>query len=200
MRRSTLLPLLVVAAAGVRPVTAQPAPPGGPPLVFENPSLGASERQQLESAARMVARWAMVQRIVAAVTAQNETAPTSERIAEIDRAWQAGDGVGGLADALLSNDCAQALQAVVVANPGYAEGFVTDQRGALVCATHRPTDYYQGDEDIWRVAFAEGAGAIFVAAPSAEAGSELTVVHISVPVRSAGRTVGVLTVAKLADG
>ena len=205
MARRSIHPALLLALAvsplATAPGRSQPAAaPARPPLVFEDESLSERDRAQLESTARMVARWAMVQRVVAAVVTQNADPPAAARIAEIDRQWQAGAGVGGLADALLSNECAQALQAVIAANPGFDGAFVTDQQGALVCATQRPALYFYGEQDGWRRAYADGAGAIFVASPSDEPGSDVRVQPISVPVRAGGRTVGVLVVRRLADG
>lgn len=197
--RPALVAALAAAAAATAPTGAQAPSPGKPPIVFEDESLSGRERTALESTARMVARWAMVQRVVAAVVAQNEAAQSAERVAELDREWQTGGG-GGLADALLTNECAQALQAAIAANPGFGGAFVTDGQGALVCATQRPERYFHGDRDLWRRAFAEGAGAIFVGAPMDDALSELRLQPISVPVRAAGRTIGVLTVTRLADG
>jgi hypothetical protein len=205
-RRSTRPTLLAALAAALAAalgaagaVRAQAPPPGKPPIAFEDEEISERERTALEATARMVARWAMVQRVVAAVVAQNAAAEPVERLAAVDREWQAGGG-GGLAEGLLSNDCAQALQAAIAANPGFAGAFVTDGQGALVCATQRPERYFHGERDLWRRAFAEGAGAIYVAAPVDDATSDLRLQPISVPVRSAGRTVGVLTVTRLADG
>ena len=206
MARRSLRPALLsalgaVALAAAPPAALAQAPAAGkPPMVFEDAGLSERAKAQLESTARMVARWAMVQRVVNAVVAQNADPPSSERIAEVDSAWQAGGGAGGLAQTLTSNDCAQALQAVIAANPGFAGAFVSDQQGALVCATQPPSDYFQGDEEDWRRAFADGAGAIYVAVPIDDPASDVKVQLISVPVRSAGRTVGVLTVSRLADG
>jgi hypothetical protein len=201
-RISFLILALAIAGRlfGAAAVEAQAAPPGKTPIVFAEEGLSESEKAQLESTARMVARWAMVQRVVGAVLAQNADPPLTGRIAEIEREWQGGTSVGGLAETLLSNDCAQALQAAIAANPGFDGAFVTDQQGALVCATQRPARYFQGEEEGWRRAFADGAGAIFVAAPADEPGSDLRVQPISVPVRVGGRTVGVLVVRRLADG
>src|SRR5688572_12016568 len=204
MARRSLRPALLLALAvcplAPAPGRSQPVAAGKPPLVFEDESLSERQRAQLETTARMVARWAMVQRVVAAVVTQNADPPAAARIAEIDREWQAGASAGGLAESLLSNECAQALQAVVAANPGFDGAFVTDQQGALVCATQRPTRYFYGEQDGWRRAYADGAGAIFVASPSDEPGSDVRVQPISVPVRAGGRTVGVLVIRRLADG
>jgi membrane protease subunit (stomatin/prohibitin family) len=37
---------------------------------------------------------------------------------------------------------------------------VTDQKGAVVAATHKTLDYFQADEDFWQAAYAQGRGAI----------------------------------------
>jgi hypothetical protein len=39
---------------------------------------------------------------------------------------------------------------------------LTDSRGAVVAATHKTLDYYQGDEDFWNSIFANGRGAVHI--------------------------------------
>jgi hypothetical protein len=172
--------------------------PAKPPLLFEDQSLSERQRDHLARSAEAVSRWAMVQRVVAAVRAQNEAPLTSERIAEIDAAWQRGEDPEGLVARLSSNECASALQSLLTANPGFAEIFVTDERGALVCSTARTSDYAQADEEKWQRAYAAGAGAVFVATVQRDESAGSEVIQIAVPVRWAGRTVGVLVAGKLA--
>ena len=185
---------------------AAPSPPAAAPgaivkfeVQFEDPGLPSGDREVLARAAQQVARWAMVQRVVQAVKAQEASAPAMERVQAIDEAWRRGEDPDGLATALAKNDCAQALQTLMASNPGYAEAFVSDQRGALVCMTQRIGDYFQGDEEIWSRAYAEGAGATFVSKKERDAASGLDMVHISVPIKSAGQVIGVLTVGRIAD-
>lgn len=37
---------------------------------------------------------------------------------------------------------------------------VTDERGAVVAATHKTLDYFQGDEEFWQAIYAQGRGAV----------------------------------------
>jgi hypothetical protein len=165
---------------------------------FEDASLPAKQKELLSRYADTVARWALVQRVVQAVAEQNARPLSQERILEIDRAWQAGGNPDGLPRELASNDCAQALQSLLVAHPGYSEVFVSDARGALVCMTARTSDYWQGDEAKFTRAWAGGRGAQFVSAIGHdESAGGLETVHVSVPVVSGGRAIGVLTASRI---
>jgi hypothetical protein len=120
-----------------------------------------------------------------------------EQVLEIDAAWQRGENPQGLATELAENRCAQELKKALsgAENPAaYREAFVTDDRGVLVCMTDRTSDYFQGDEALWSRAFAAGAGAVFVSKAERDASTTADLVHISLPVRSAGQIVGVLIV------
>jgi len=179
---------------------ATPAPSGAAAGVqFADSALAPGDREMLARSAQLVGRWAMVQRVVQAVKAQAASPSPMERVQAIDQAWQRGEDPEGLATALAKNECAQALQTLMSANPGYGEAFVSDDRGALVCMTQRTSDYFQGDEEIWSRAWAGGAGAVFVSANERDASTGLDLVHISVPIKSAGKVIGVLTVGKIAS-
>jgi hypothetical protein len=146
----------------------------------------------------MVGRWAMVQRVVQAVKARQQTPLPADRVQAIDQAWQRGENPQGLATALAKNECAQALQTLLAANLGYAEALVTDEQGALVCMTQRGSDFWQGDEETWSRAWAGGSGAVFVSTSAPDPSTGLDVIHIAVPIKSAGRVIGVLIVARIA--
>ncbi|HEV8630906.1 MAG TPA: hypothetical protein VGV61_11355 [Thermoanaerobaculia bacterium] len=212
MRMSPLAltgPLLL--ALGAVAVPAQPPPaapagaaggatvvrPAGPRVEFENGAMPAVEKELLTRYATTVTRWAMVQRIVQAVQAQDAKAMPPERIQQIDLAWQRGEDPEGLATALAKNDCAQVLQTLLSSNPGYGDAFVADDRGALVCMSERTSGYWHGDEAKWSRAYAEGAGAIFVSQGEHDESTGLDLVRISVPVRAAGRVIGVLIVGRI---
>jgi hypothetical protein len=191
--------VLALAAFSALAVSAGAQAPAKPPIVFENTSLGGRQRDLLTRHAETAARWAMVQRVVGAVTARNAVPADAERTAALDAAWQRGEDPEGQLTALLVNDCAQALQAVLAANPGFAAASVTDRHGALVCASERMGRYYQAEQEAWRRAWADGVGAIFVSSPRED---EVLgeVVDIAVPVRVAGVTAGVLTVSRMLGG
>jgi hypothetical protein len=188
--------LAAVATCGAAALAQAPAKP---PIVFQSQSLPARQRELLTRHAETAVRWAMVQRVVSAVTARNAAPVSAERTAELAAAWERGEDLDGQLGALLANECAQALQSVVTANPGFAAATVTDRHGALVCASERVGSYYQGDDEGWRRAFADGAGAIFVGAVRQDPVLG-EVVEIAVPVRVAGAAVGVLTVSRMIGG
>jgi len=171
--------------------------PAGPSVQFADAGLSAGDREVLARAAQQVARWAMVQRVVQAVKAQEAAPPAAERVQTVDAAWRRGEDPDGLATALGKNDCAQALQTLMAANPGYGGAFVTDHQGALVCMTERTDDYFQGDEEPFTGAYAGGTGALFVSKSERDAASGLDMVTISAPIRSAGQVIGVLAVERL---
>jgi hypothetical protein len=177
------------------PAMAPAAAPGG--VQFEDPSLPAGEKDLLAHYAQTVSRWAMVQRVVQAVRSQEAQPLPIERVQQIDAAWQRGEDPEGLASGLAKSDCSQALQALMAANAGYAEAFVADDRGALVCMSQRTSDYWQGDEPKWSRSYADGAGAVFVSKPDHDNSTGLDLVHISVPVRAAGKVIGVLIVGRI---
>lgn len=198
----------VVALASALLLAAAAAPQGSPPAAkagtqgaagidFQDPGLPAAEKELLAHSAQQVARWAMVQRLVQAVKTQQAEQLPVERLQAIDGAWRRGEDPEGLASRLGKNDCAQALQTMVSASPGYADAFVADDRGALVCMSQRPGRYLQSDEPSWSHAFSGGAGAIFVSRRLRDEGTGLDLVHISVPIRAAGRVIGVLVVSRI---
>lgn len=187
--------LAVAAAAFVADVHAQPA--RVLKVDFENTDLPARQKELLARYADEIVDWAATPQVVRAAQEQSAKAQPLERIREIDRAWQSGGDPQGLVTSLSSNDCAKTLLSLLRANRGFGEAFVTDSKGALVCITKRTSDYWQGDEAKWTRAWAGGAGAIFVSDVAHDDSTGLDLMHISVPVRAAGRLVGVLTVGRL---
>ena len=181
-----------------RAVAASSAATAGAGVQFEDASVAPGDRDVLTRSAQQVGRWAMIQRVVQAVKAQEAAPPAMERVRAIDEAWQRGEDPEGLATSLAKNDCAQALQTLMSANPGYGEAYVTDHQGAIVCMTDRTSDYWQGDEEAWTRAYGGGAGAVVVGKTERDATTGLDVVPISVPIKSAGQVIGVLTVGKIA--
>jgi len=87
--------------------------------------------------------------------------------------------------------CADRLRALAAAHPRYGETFVTDANGAIVCATQRTSDYWQGDETKWTRAF---SGGVFIDRPKLDDSAKARLAQISLPVVEGGKTIGVLTV------
>ena len=188
----------------VVPVPAAAAPPAVPAfaVVFEDEAMPARQKELLGRYAHQVLGWASTERLVRDAQQQSSQPLGRERIRQIDASWQRGEDPEGLATSLGSNDCAQALRALLGSSHGFGEAFVTDARGALVCMSRRTSDYWQGDEAKWSRSWAGGTGAVFVSKISHDDSTGLDLMHISAPIRAGGGLVGVLTVGRLlaADG
>jgi hypothetical protein len=88
--------------------------------------------------------------------------------------------------------CADRLR-LLTAGGTYNETFVMDDRGALVCATARTSDYWQGDEAKFEQAFRGGKGHVFIDRPKYDDSASASIAQISVPVMENGRAIGAIT-------
>jgi methyl-accepting chemotaxis protein len=79
-------------------------------------------------------------------------------------------------------------------NPEEAEVFVTDIHGLNVGMTDRTSDFLQADEDWWKLTFADGKGAIYLAPVEYDESAGTYAVDIGVPVRDpeTAQAIGVL--------
>jgi hypothetical protein len=131
--------------------------------------------------------------VVRAIEEQNARTLTPEQISAIDEGWIEGRG-GARIKAMLENPCSRRLRSLAAGRAAYQEIFAVDARGANVCMTHTTTDFFQGDEAKWRKSFNGGLGKIYVEMPDFDASVRGVVAHVSVPVQSGGKTIGVLVV------
>jgi hypothetical protein len=156
-------------------------------------SCDESADMKVEREANTVAMLAVEASLVAAVKVQNAQNLTVAQIIALDQAWVAGTAPA-LVQAVTTGACADKLRVMLTANDAYAEMFLMDNKGALVCAAAKPTDYYQGDEDKWTKSYNGGAGRIYIAPPAFDASANATLVQISAPVKDGTTTVGVMMV------
>jgi hypothetical protein len=69
-----------------------------------------------------------------------------------------------------------------------------DRQGALVCASEKTSDYWQGDEEKFTRSYNAGAGATFIGPSELDSSSGERLVQISVPVRSGTSVIGAMTI------
>ena len=131
--------------------------------------------------------------IVAAVKAQNAKKTSLDTIKALDAQWVAGKAPA-LVKQTTTGPCADRLRALVAANRTYGETFVMDDRGAIVCATAKTSDYWQGDEAKFERAFASGKGNVFIDRPKYDDSASASIAQISVPVMENDRAIGAITV------
>jgi len=170
-------------------------------LLFTVPLLAQSAettQKLLDKEAAKVAAWGSDPVIVAAVKAQNAKRVPLETIKSLDGAW-----IGGKAENLvrqsLTGPCADRLRELVASSPAYGETFSMDDQGAIVCATTKTSDYWQGDEAKWVRAFAEGKGSVFIDRPRFDDSAASRLAQISVPVMEKGKAIGAITVGIAID-
>lgn len=168
-------------------------------VFFESDGLVAPAKAFLLSRARHIRAWARTREVVAAVRTQNASGLTLREIQKIDEQWVAGEPGVAQGHEVLTSPCADELRRLIaMAPPGYyREAFATDANGALVCATERTSDYWQGDEAKWIRAYNDGSGGIYIGPVQFDESVGHPLVQIAVPIVADDRVIGVLVVGKI---
>ena len=126
-----------------------------------------------------------------AVAASDATPETPEQVRRRDTAWMANPG-DPLRQAIVQAPCSARLRELVKDDPMVVEAFVMNDRGTLVCSVAETTDYWQGDEPKWQRTFLDGRDP-FVDEPAFDASTGKYAIQISVPVASAAKRIGAVT-------
>lgn len=162
------------------------------PIVGRGQSADALQKALTAEATRLQA-WAMDETIVDAVKRQNAKGVSLAEIQKLDREWMAG-GADAAVRQVTTGACADRLRALTGQDARYGETFAMDDQGALVCATQRTTDYWQGDEAKWARTFNGGNGTLFIDRPKLDDSAKVRLAQISLPVVENGKTIGAITV------
>ncbi len=137
--------------------------------------------------------WAADPPLRAAVASQNQAQLTMSVILQRDSAWVAGTAVD-LQNAVLNGACAARLRQLAARERYYHEVMLMDNQGALVCASSRTSDYWQGDEDKWIRTWNGGSGRTFIDQARLDASAGEQLIQISLPVFQGSTLIGALTV------
>ncbi|MFH1673889.1 MAG: PAS domain S-box protein [Pseudomonadota bacterium] len=106
-----------------------------------------------------------------------------QELKQTDPIWVAATEDDALIGRHLKNEVAQRLKIYQSTNPKkYAEIIAADSHGALIAATGKTSDYFQGDEPWWNKAFNGGQGATYVGNIHFDESSNLYALDISIPV------------------
>lgn len=128
-----------------------------------------------------------------AVREQNRQGMTLDEIKKIDAEWRAG--TSPLIEELQTTKVGSFLKNIVVQQSGvYNEVFLTDAQGANVATYPATSDYWQGDEEKFTAAFANGEGKVFVGPAEFDESTKSNAVQISVPMLYNNEAVGVLVI------
>jgi PAS domain S-box-containing protein len=112
-----------------------------------------------------------------------------------DLAWKSTDNSTPLVWNVLNGEVVGRLRDFLENFPSHSDALLTDKYGAAIAAVTRPINYYQGDEDWWQAAYAQGKGAIYISQPFFDPTIQTMRLIIAVPVYSS-RKVEVLGVMR----
>lgn len=158
---------------------------------------GAAEKvpqEVVDFAQNNLMQWGKDPVIVAAVKAQNEKGMTLEEIKALDERWMATPGVADFMKPILENECAQHLLELQGSVSYFSEIFVTDNQGALVAATNKTSDYWQGDEAKFTECYKDGKGELYFGDVEFDESAQSYLVQVSVPVKEEEKAIGVIVV------
>ncbi|MEZ5657773.1 MAG: hypothetical protein R3E83_04405 [Burkholderiaceae bacterium] len=132
--------------------------------------------------------------LIEAVIKQNALQTPLSTIKDIDAKWMATPGLADFMMPILDNPAAAELYKLE-ASAGYVlESFVMDNQGALVAATNKTSDYWQGDEDKFTESFKDGHGAVHVSAVKFDSSAQKHLAQISIPIMKDGQAIGAITI------
>jgi C4-dicarboxylate-specific signal transduction histidine kinase len=141
--------------------------------------------------------WATNERLVSALKQQNEKRVSWAEIERLDKEWIAGRAAE-LVRRVTTGPCADELRKLA-SDPRYGETFVMDNQGALVCASQKTSDYWQGDEAKWIRVFQSADHAPFVDRPKLDESTNVRMAQISLPINDGAKIIGVMTIGVRTD-
>jgi len=80
---------------------------------------------------------------------------------DIDKRWLAASDNDELIKEHTSGEVASSMRDIIFVRKVLAELFITDRFGGLVYAANRTSDFYQADENWWKIAYNEGRGSTY---------------------------------------
>ena len=83
----------------------------------------------------------------------------ASRIEQTEKAWNT-PAANAMVERILSSPASRLLRRYRDLDRRFLRITVTDEKGAVIAATHKSLDYYQADEEFWQAIYAQGRGAI----------------------------------------
>lgn len=159
-------------------------------VLAQLPPDGAAQLKKVDRLMPELRRMAADPEVVREVRAQNARRVSLATIQKLDAEWSATPALTPFKQQVLDSRCSHVLRRHHERlGRTVAEAFVMDNQGALVGATRRTSDYWQGDEEKWLLAW---RGTEVRDLPFFDESSQSYIVHISVPVRDGTRVIGAI--------
>jgi C4-dicarboxylate-specific signal transduction histidine kinase len=162
-------------------------------LAIQISAAQTSVAPKIRNEGEKILEWAKDPVLLDSIKKQNQTVTSLDYIQALDRQWVDGSISEDFIKSKLQGACAEKLKELEAKIPSAAESLVMDAQGALVCASKKTTDYWQGDEPKWKDAF-DGSENLVFGARSYDESSKSTLMHISAPVTDNQKTIGVVSV------
>ena len=146
--------------------------------------------------AKTVVTMATSESIVNAVEKHNSLGLVMDEILRRDKQWISSNNMEAFKIKLQENRSGVILKSMVLRNRAmYSEAFLTGNQGANIGAYPATSDYWQGDEDKFTIAFNQGNGRILITPVEFDKSSGTYAAQVAAPVvNNKGVTIGVLFV------
>lgn len=133
--------------------------------------------------------------LIKEIKAQNAKKVALEKIQEIDKTWMKAEEELPVQKEMLTNACAVEIKAIVAKNPAkLTEVFAMDDKGANVGQNALTSDYWQGDEDKWKLSYNEAKGGVDVGKAKFDKSANAQLQQVSLPIIDTdGTIVGAIT-------
>ena len=120
-----------------------------------------------------------------------------QRLLEVEDRWVNAQGVNAYLLEVLNNRATTYLEQFsykgsVKRTPLLM--YVTNERGAVVAATQKPTHYYYGETPWWKLTFLKGKGRFYISDLVNNPDAKTKTIRLSAPVKKGERAIGVLTI------
>ena len=148
---------------------------------------------------RTVQHMALNPVLVGAVLEQNQEQLSLDVINRRDEDWKASKELTDMKRQLMASRAAELLRGTIGDGSTFTEAFLTDNKGANVAVFPPTSDYWQGDEEKWTAAWADGNGEMFIGPLEYDESTNIYAVQISAPVKDGTDTIGVLVVGVSVD-
>ncbi len=146
--------------------------------------------------AKTVVTMAGSESIIRAVEEHNSLGLAMAEILSRDKQWISNDGSEAFKIELQENRAGVLLKSMVLRNRAkYSEAFLTGNQGANIGAYPSTSDYWQGDEEKFTIAFNKGSGQLLITPVEFDKSSGTHAAQVAAPViDNQGVTIGVLFV------
>ena len=117
----------------------------------------------------------------------------SDRMDALEGKW-ATPAADSMVKVILTSPAAGYLRAYREVDPKLLRIWVTDEAGAIVAATDKPQHYYQGKQDYWQAAYAQGRGSNSVSNILYDERNKSNFISVGMPIfdQNSGQVLGVV--------